>query len=239
MKTLNPSSVIGHLVLAGTLALAFGSVARATTISIDATYNLNTVYTGSIPDGTAPWLSASFNASQGSESGILTLTSNLTGSDFVQGLSSNKSALGWGFYLNSNIASVTCISGNCANTVLSGGAYNSGPVPGIYNLAFGWNAQNRFTGADYAEYSLTFENALGTNPFSLNTAGWVSVAHIQGIGDSGSCSGWIVSGNGEPQGGAQCGSTPPPNVPEPGVLGLFAFGLLLTSIAVIRRRPPV
>lgn len=133
--------------------------------------------------------------------------------------------------------------------MLFGGNYNPGPVKGTgtYNLLFVWDSGNRFVTGSSASYTLDFSGDLKSSPFVANELlsnnGGIyslsSVAHVQGIGD-GTCSGWIVSGSGTipSYDVTPCGSTPP-NVPEPGVLGLFAFGLLLTGIAVGRRRQSV
>lgn len=220
------------LIPALALAAMIGSPAQAMPIS--ATLNLDTVYTGSIPDGPAPWLVATFT-STGSTTGTLTLTSKLVSPDFVQGLNSAKGAVGWAFFLNQSLVSVNCSLGACAdNGSLFGGSYNSGPVPGPFNLAFGWTSGNRFDGNDFAVYNLTFSSALTGNPFVENAGGWSSVAHVQGIDNT--CSGWIVSGTGKgADGGSSC--TPTHNVPEPAGLGVFGVGVLLVGLFVgLRRR---
>lgn len=219
-------------------ALAFGVILPAQSTPISTTIDLGTVYAGNTPDGSAPWLKATFTSTTGSTTGTLTLTSNLSASDFLQGLNSKKSTIGWAFYLDQSLASLTCASGICAdNNVLFGGNYNSGPVPGGFNLAFGWSSGNRFAAGDSAVYDLTFANALTGNPFTGNDSGWWSVAHVQGI--TGGCSGWIVSGDGSgADGSGPCSSTPPPhNVPEPAALGMFGFGVLLIGAFLgLRRR---
>ncbi|MGH8182387.1 MAG: hypothetical protein ACREPH_01860, partial [Rhodanobacteraceae bacterium] len=131
------------------LALVFGIAGTALATPISTTINLDTVYVGYTPDGSAPWLMATFDQT-GSNTGTLTLTSDLSASDFLQGLNSNTSAVGWAFYLNQSLASLTCASGTCANNALFGGSYNAGPVPGTFNLAFGWSAGNRFVSGSTA-----------------------------------------------------------------------------------------
>ncbi|MGH8183618.1 MAG: PEP-CTERM sorting domain-containing protein, partial [Rhodanobacteraceae bacterium] len=199
---------------------------------------LDTVYVGYTPDGSAPWLMATFDQT-GSNTGTLTLTSNLSASDFLQGLNSKKSTIGWAFYLDQSLASLTCSSGTCAgNNALFGGSYNAGPVPGTFNLAFGWSAGNRFvSGSTAAVYDLTFASVLNLDPFVANENGFASVAHVQGI--TGGCSGWIVSGDGSgANGSGPCDGTPPPhNVPEPADLGMFGIGLLAIGLFLgLRRR---
>lgn len=228
--------VVFGLMLTATAVLIAQPVPALST-PISATLDLGTVYTGSIPDGSPPWLVATF-IQTGSNTGTLTLTSDLSASDFLQGLNSTKSTIGWAFFLNQSLASISCSSGNCAsNNVLFGGNYNSGPVKGGFNLAFGWSSGSRFQAGSSAVYDLTFANSLTGDPFGLNSKNWSSVAHIQGIGPNGSCSGWIVSGTGTPQGGTSCSGSvqPPPSVPEPADLGMFGLGILLIGLFVSLR----
>jgi hypothetical protein len=189
------------------------------------TINVGQVYTGATPDGSPPWLVATFS-STGANTGTLTLTSNLSGSDFLQGLESSHAAVGWAFYVNQSISGISCASGNCANSNsgFNAGGFNTGPVPGTFNLAFGWGPQNRFGMGDSAVYDLTFSNALSGDPFGANGSGWWSVAHVQGIIGPNGDSGWIVSGTSV-------------GVPEPAELGLFGAGVLLVGLfAGLRRR---
>lgn len=204
--------------------------------TLNQTLNLDTVFTGYTPDGAAPWLVATFTetgSSGGLTTGTLTLTSDLSASDFLQGLESPSAALGWGFYLDSTDFSsfnISCSSGTCANSILTSGI-NAGPVPGGFNLAFGWSSQDRFMSGSSAVYDLSFSSFVGNPPFIANADGWSSVAHVQGI--TGGCSGWIVSGSGTvgTQNGP-CVSTPPNNVPEPGVLGMFGLGVLMIGLFI-------
>ena len=229
------------LVLAGlTLSAMVPTPALGTPTPISSTINLGTVFTGSIPDGIAPWLTATFTSNVGSSSGTLILTSHLNDADFLQGLNSKRSTIGWAFYLNQTVTRVSCTSASCAdnNALFNAGGFNSGPVPGVFNLAFGWSSGNRFQSGSSAVYSLTFSDALNGNPFAVNHDPWLSVAHVQGI--TGGCSGWIVSPKGTTQGGSPCIAprTPVRTVPEPGDLGIFGLGLLLMGLfaGVHRRR---
>lgn len=214
------------------IVLAFGALAPAHAVPITQTINLDTVYAGNTPDGPPPWLTATFSQT-GSTTGTLTLTSKLSDSDFLQGLSSTKSTIGWAFFLDQSLASLSCASGTCAdNNVLFGGSYNSGPVPGTFNLAFGWSPKNRFQAGSSAVYDLTFASALTGAPFAANDSGWWSVAHVQGI--TGGCSGWIVSGDGS---GAHGDGPCTTSVPEPAPLGMFGIGALTVVLLLgLRRR---
>ena len=229
---------LGSMLAVAAVLFLQASAARATLIST--TINLNQVYAGNTPDGTAPWLVATFQQT-GAKTGTLTLTSHLGDSDFLQGLKNANATVGWAFYLNQSLASLSCTSSStnhCAtNNALFGGSYNAGSVKGTFNLAFGWNQSSRFDGTDSAVYTLTFTNSLSGDPFGVNSKGWSSVAHVQGI--TGGCSGWIVAGTGTgAHGDGPCTNTPPPvNVPEPSALGMLGLGAMLIGIFVgLRRR---
>ena len=212
------------IVLAATVAL-FATATPVFATPTTQTINLSKVYTGYTPSGPAPWLTATFTYDPGSTTGTLVLASNLSSSGFVQGA---NGVTGWGFYLSGNNVSGYSCAGVCANTV-STSSLNSGPVPGGFDLGFGWISQNRFDGSDSATYTLSFGSALTSSPFVANGSGWLSYAHVQGLAPN-SCSGFIVSGNGAVNSplGLCDGSTPPPtNVPEPGALGMFGLGVLL------------
>lgn len=205
------------------LAVAFVLPAQATPIST--TLNLNTVYAGYTPDGPAPWLTAVFTQT-GDSTGTLTLTSHLDGSpDFVQGA---NGVTGWAFYLNSSLTSIVYSSGDQADTIWYPFIGQQGPVPGTFNLGFGWTSQNRFSGSDSVTYSLTFASPLSTTPFVANQYGWSSYSHVQGIIGTTSCSGYIVSGSGAI--GNTYGSCSAIHVPEPKALGMFGFGVLLIGV---------
>ncbi|MEJ2479761.1 MAG: PEP-CTERM sorting domain-containing protein [Acidihalobacter sp.] len=233
--------------LAGSLiGLLCVAAAHATPIE---TIELKQVYTGYIPDGAAPWLTASVAYGNSGNDLVLTLSSSLSGSDFLQGMQgqNDNGAVGWAFNFVpvGSIANISCdstLSTNCASKVALGGNYNSGPVPGTFNLAFGWDSGNRFQQGDTAVYDILL-NSSETQSLALvalpqqnyiqeNNAGWSSVAHIQGIQQS--CSGWVVSGSGSiADGGQVCGSR---NVPEPSELSVMLFGITLLGGLYLRRR---
>lgn len=187
------------------------------------TISVDQVFTGATPDGSPPWLVATFNQT-GSNTGTLTLTSNLTSPDFLQGLNSSNATVGWAFFLNQSLSAISCSSGTCANSNsgFDAGGFNTGPVGDIFNLGFGWGPHDRFQAGDSAVYDLTFASALSGNPFAANGDGWSSVAHVQGIGPNGD-SDWIVAGPVHP-------------VPEPANLGLFGLGALLVGLTAVLRR---
>lgn len=204
--------------------------------SISTTINLGTVYTGDLPSGAAPWLKAEFSSTVGASTGTLTITSGLTGTEKVQGLESSKAAVGLAFHLTQAVNGIGYVSGTQAQMALYASSFNAGPVPGAYNLAFGWSSGNTFGAGDQVVYTLNFTGPLTNDPFKPNEDGWAAVAHIQDI-DGSSCSGWIVAGNGDgADGGTPCATTHP-SVPEPAGLGVFGFGVLLVGAFVgLRRR---
>lgn len=225
--------ILASIALAALTVLPPRAAATPITVSIDP----NIVFTGYTPNGSPPWLSAQFTSSVGSDTGTLVLSSSTGASDFVQGLSSKKSTAGWAFYLNQALSGLTCTAGNCAdnNALYIASGVNTGPVPGTFNLAFGWSSGSRFVGGDSATYVLTFSNLLTGSPFVENGSNWSSVAHVQGI--TGGCSGWIVSGDGSgAQDSGPCTRAPLVPVPEPGELGIFGLGLLLGGLLLSLRR---
>ncbi len=208
------------------LSLVAAASMQAHATPISTTVALSRVFAGTTPDGPSPWLVATFSSNTGTNTGTLTLTSHLTSPDFLQGLESSNAAFGWGFYLDTGIASIACASSpgtNCTTNVLSGGSYNGGPTGTDWNLAFGWPTQSRFASGDTAVYDITFSSNLTGSPFVANGANLLSAAHVQGI-STGDGSGWIVK-------------DPPANVPEPAVLGMFGIGTLMIGLfAGLRRR---
>ncbi|HET8553887.1 MAG TPA: PEP-CTERM sorting domain-containing protein [Rhodanobacteraceae bacterium] len=221
MKKSIPMGLISAAV-AGLFAVATPTFATPVTQTID----VGQVFTGATPNGQAPWLTATFMYDNDGSShvGTLTLYSNLTDGNFLQGGNGNG-VMGWGFNLDGNsLTGYDCTSGTCA-TQVGTGSVNSGPVPGGFNLGFGWTSQDRFDGSDTATYSLTFADMLTTSPFMANGDGYLSFAHVQGITGSDDSSGFIVD------------DPVVQPVPEPAALGMFGLGVLVLGIFVgLRRR---
>ncbi len=239
----NKRVILGLMLAAGASMFAWSSSALATPVT--QTINLDQVFTGTTPGGTAPWLTATFayDNSGSSNTGTLTLTSNLAGGGFLQG--GTGKITGWNFFIsdsNSLSGTPVCGSGTCADTVRTTTKSKIGPIEGGFNLGFGWDSGDRFNGGDTATYTLTFANDLTSSPFVGNADGWFAVAHVQGLTVA-QCdgSGWIVAGTfngtGAAPGSKICGGPPPTNVPEPGALGIFGLGVLLIGgFLGLRRR---
>ena len=227
-------SIVLLALLASTVAPA-----RATTENL----SLDTVYAGYTPDGTPPWLTATFQYNVGSSTGTLTLTSHLGASDFVQG---SSGVTGWAFYLDPNVLPITiqCTGGTtCPYTYwLNSGIGQQGPIPGTYNLGFGWNSKNRFDGSDTAVLDVNFNTEMGlqSDPFLANSYGIYSFSHIQGISGNPTCSGYVIAENGDtsiPSSGLHGSCPATTNVPEPESLGMFGFGALVIGVFLgLRRR---
>lgn len=229
--------VVFGLMLTGIAAL-FAWSGQALATPVTQTINLDQVFTGPTPSGTAPWLVATFQfdpGTSGTDTGTLTLTSYLSDGNFVQG---GSGATGWRFNLgNIGLTGSDCTAGNCGtlDTSVKGGPGGLGS----YDFGYSWTESSRFDGSDTATYTLTFDSVFTTSPFTANDSGWISAAHIQGIPlGNGTCSAWIVDagdGTGTLVGGG-CGSGGTTDVPEPGVLGLFGLGVLLIGGFVTWRR---
>jgi hypothetical protein len=172
------------------------------------------VDSGMDPDGSPPWLVASYDQT-GSDTVTLTLTSLLRATDALWGLEEPSAAVGWAFYLNQPLSGISCRSGTCgnSNSGFNASGFDTGPVGGLFNLGFGWDRFQPFAAEDSAVYDLTFASALVWFPFDVGPGtDLFSVAQVQGIGPAGDSS-WIVAA--------------PLPIPEPEEFGLFGLGVLI------------
>lgn len=208
----------------GALLLALGGVASATPITL----NVDTVISGDTPDGTAPWLTATF-ATVDAQTVRLTMTaSGLAEPDFIEGKKNGH--FGWGFMFFGHDAtglSFNFVSGIEANDVSNSGTTQASGLVGTADFVFSWwdhKELQQFRPGDSAVYDISSSSNIDPSDFYVeNGKGYYSIAHIQGTsGSEGSA--WIVS-----KGGTV-------SVPEPSMLGLFGLGLLTLGLTLRRGR---
>lgn len=234
-----------------TLALLTASVwgindASATTV------DMSTFYSGeqlANPTSGSSWLTADIVnngeiGTSGTYSYTMTLTSYLANQEFVGGV--NKT-IGWAFEFQNQLTNVANTGGvnslkttNGTSTTANDPNILTGPVPGPFNFALYFGANNFTTGSSS---TWTFDSTANMTQLTDffgngNTDGIYSAAHIQGIqGNGTTCSAWIVnsgqiSGTSAP---TTCGGGTT-QVPEPSELPLMALGLSLIASGLYMRK---
>jgi hypothetical protein len=234
MKTKTVLMYVGVIFLSTTLILSFSpQTSKALTLEL----NLNGVFSGYVPQGTSPWLTATF---EDVAAGVqLTLSGlGLTEGEFIQGNinvgNPTGSQLGWGFNFNpSKEGSISSLqfnptggSNQAAVWQVAADAFKAAG-DGSFDILFAWDNENPFESGDTAVYLISMTGLLAAdfNYLSENGdgLGYGSAAHIQGISipevtEGGS--GWIA-------GGAP--------VPEPATMLLVGSGLIGVGVFVRRK----
>jgi hypothetical protein len=213
--------------MAGLAMLALGLLAQPA--QADFTINLNQVATGDTPSGSAPWLTATFvDTAPGVVT--LTLTSNLTANNFLQGSANN---MAWLFNFNPDLdasdLTITYVSGVAAVSPIT--QENNGATLSpfdAFDIGFYWSSQNRFEEGDTAVYTFSMAGLTAADFQFANGDGYYSAAHIQGT--SGTAGSSKIYGDEyiiEPEVGA---------VPAPAGLILAVIGVASLGSVGLRRR---
>jgi hypothetical protein len=196
------------------------------------------------PVGPAPWLRAVFNddVDNNGYDGFVTLSLtalNLTGSEFVPSFyfnlnpTKNVSSLSVTGIDTSDVAWWTVSKGTNAYKADGDGLYDL-----RFNLPTGGSQSGRFKGGDELVYKIGGISGLKAMDFNYlshpdgGKGPFLTAAKVQGIGPSGSQSGWVA---GFLQNGGGGPSTFSP-VPEPGSLLLLGSGLMLAGRSLRKRR---
>ena len=200
------------------LLLASGVPASAAIV----TYELNLEFSGgTAPEGTAPWLRASFADVLGGVQ--LTMSSGLSGTEFASGWYFNfdptRNAAGLGFSYVSGVMASSPVSTGINAFKADGDGYFDIKFKFAAN-DFGQNDKSVYliTGSDLDVYDFKFSSVQGGG-----NGTYYSAAHVQSIGTDGEGSGWI----GAPEPGS-------PVVPLPAAAWLLGSGLL--GLGVMRGR---
>ena len=208
------------------VGLVFAAAASGTAQAGSITFLMDYEFSGGTPpEGTPPWLAATFDDDGTAGSVVMTLTTtNLPGTEFVRE---------WYFNLDPTLDptdlafSAPTKTGTFADpTVSTGTDAFKADGDGNYDILVAFDnapPANRFTAGDAVEYTITGIGSLTAASFNFLSAPagghgpYLTAAHVQGIGEDGEDSGWVTT-------------------PEPATVALVAGGL--AWIALLKKRRP-
>lgn len=213
------------------------SAANATSV-----YSYDTIASGASPAGDAPWMTATFENTDGGV--YLTLDLSLDGAnefikDVVFNIDGSANPCGGP---GRKTAACTSISLDSTSDPASNMQFHweiaqdgipGGPDGLKFDMGTHEPGTDNFSGDYWYKFLLT---GYSEDDFDAAVGGWYTRAHVQGIG---SCSGWIGDNSGYDNSGTGSDnitdySCDPQEVPVPGTLGLFGLGL--TALGVVRRK---
>jgi hypothetical protein len=212
-----------NLVEKAAAALGLGFVAG--TLPLPASALLLTyddIVTGATPASVAPWLTAEIT---NNKSGVsMTLDVGASSPEFLTDIYFSLAS-------TANLSQLADPTTSPDITLSTCNSKSSSPAnTGPWQLCLGFAPKLQVSDPTKITFDLL---GIFERDFVANSAGWFSVAHLQGIQPN--CSAWVGSGNSTatPSGGGSCTS-----VPEPGTLSLMSFAVaaVLGSAAVRRRR---
>jgi hypothetical protein len=229
---------------AGLIALMVVLAVGALVIGAEAlTFQLNNVFSGSTPDGSAPWATAVFTDT-GANQVTLTFTGSLGSSgQFITETDFN-------FDPSLQIGSLSGTMTSCTTCTIVGVSIGTDAFQadgdGKYDIGMIFDSSDglptRFNDSDVAVVVFTYT---GTGTFNADSFNFLSTpaggagpfhaaSHVQGI-PTNDCSGWIsdtVAGSSNATTSGSCGGTP---VPEPMTMFLGGTGLLTLGYAARKR----
>jgi len=204
------------------LAVA-GILACAATARADFSVELDREFSGAFePEGSSPWLTASFTDVMADTVRLTLEATNLTDAEFV-GV--------WSFNVEGGATGLSLSGSDDTQITPTSIEYGSDDFKadgdGFFDLRFTWG-NGQFTAGESAWFEFT-QSGLTSDDFNLlslgsgnSPDGLVTAAHVQGIGTDDANSGWIT------------GETTTEEVPLPAALVLAVVGL--GGAGLIRRR---
>jgi hypothetical protein len=177
---------------------AFLIIAAMKASAGDFQLKFDTVFSGTAPTGTAPWLQAEFKDVSPNTVSLTISTAGLQGTEFISDFYFN---LNPSLDANSLSLSQTSKTGSFANAgIATGNNTLKADGDGYYcvDLSFATANGSTFTVGDSVTYQITGITGLDAADFDFTSTGgggegsWIAAAHVQSIGANGSASGWAA-----------------------------------------------